>query len=95
MKAVGQLLAVAGRYFPGANNLVVLGIDENAVAQWLVNEGPAGIGDPADPNIYPHIYAAIPVSAVVAAVPLVSGDNGRFVWPVDFPNARPQPIERK
>ena len=81
----GQLLAVADRFFPGVRDLLVLGIDEDEVAPWLVNEGPTGVGDPFADNIFPHVYGPIPVSAVVAVAPLDVGVDGRFVWPADLP----------
>lgn len=83
----GQLLGVAHRYFPGAGGLLVLAIDESDVASWLVNEGPAGVGDPADEKIFPHIYGPIPATAVVAAVALYAAADGRFVWPMELPRS--------
>jgi uncharacterized protein (DUF952 family) len=80
-----QLLGVAERYFPGASGLLVLAIDEQGVAERLVNEGPAGVGDPLAPNIFPHVYSAIPVAAVVAVVPLSAGPDGRYEWPAELP----------
>jgi uncharacterized protein (DUF952 family) len=81
----GQLLAVADRFFPGASGLIVLGVNEEAVAPWLVNEGPAGPGEPFAQDVFPHVYGPIPISAVVAAAPLDAGVDGHFVWPVDLP----------
>lgn len=80
-----QLLAVANRFFPGASGLLVLAIDEAGVASWLVNEGPAGLGDPFAHNVFPHVYGPMPTSAVVAVAPLAAGVEGRFVWPTELP----------
>jgi len=80
-----QLLAVANRFFPGVNDLLALAIDENVIASRLVNEGPAGVGDPFAQDIFPHVYGPIPLSAVVAVVPLQAGTDGRFVWPTELP----------
>jgi uncharacterized protein (DUF952 family) len=77
-----QLLAVANRFFPGEGDLLVLAIDENAVAQWLVNEGPDGEGDPFSEQSFPHIYGPIPLAAVVATAPLSAGSDSSFEWPV-------------
>lgn len=77
-----QLLAVANRFFSGVSGLLVLGIDEEGVAPWLVNEGPAGASDPFADNVFPHIYGPIPRAAVVAVFPLTAGADGRFVWPL-------------
>jgi uncharacterized protein (DUF952 family) len=80
-----QLLAVADRFFPGVSDLLALAIDETGVAPWLVNEGPAGVGDPFAQDQFPHVYGPIPVSAVVAVAPLRAGAEGRFVWPTGLP----------
>jgi uncharacterized protein (DUF952 family) len=80
-----QLLAVANRFFPAVDGLLVLAINEEGVAPWLVNEGPAGGGDPFADNVFPHIYGPIPRAAVVAVVPLLAGVDGRFVWPAELP----------
>lgn len=80
-----QLLAVADRFYFGANDLLVLGIDETGVASLLVNEGPAGIGDPFAQDVFPHIYGPIPTAAVVVVAPLRAGADGRFVWPTELP----------
>jgi uncharacterized protein (DUF952 family) len=78
-------LAVANRFFLDTDNLLVLSIDEASVASWLVNEGPAGVGDAFAHDVFPHLYGPIPVSAVVAATPLVAGGDGRFDWPMELP----------
>jgi uncharacterized protein (DUF952 family) len=81
----GQLLAVAERFFAGQSGLLVLAIDEEGVIPWLVNEGPAGEGDPFAKDVFPHVYAPIPVHAVVAVAGLEQGRDGRFSWPKDLP----------
>lgn len=81
-----QLLAVANRFFSGASGLLVLGINEEAVEEWLVNEGPAGIGDAFAQDVFPHVYAPIPVTAVVAVASLIIDADGRFTWPQALPD---------
>jgi uncharacterized protein (DUF952 family) len=76
-----QVVMVANRYFPGASGMLVLAIDEEAVRQWLVYEGLVIAGDPYRTESFPHVYAPIPVSAVVAKAPLVAEANGSFSWP--------------
>lgn len=80
-----QLLAVANRFFPGATGLLVLAIDEAGVATTLVNEGPAGVGDPFADNVFPHVYGTIPTSAVVATAHFAAAADGRFGWPAQLP----------
>jgi len=82
-----QLLAVANRFFPGGDGLLVLAIEEDGVAEWLVNEGPTGAGDPFALDVFPHVYAPIPTSAVVAAVPLNADEHGQFAWPTNLPHS--------
>lgn len=80
-----QLLAVANRFFPGATDLLALGIDEAGVAPWLVNEGPTGVGDPFADNMFPHVYGPIPTASIVAVAPLAVGADGQFLWPKELP----------
>lgn len=80
-----QLLNVANRFFPGVTGLVVLGVDEEGVLPWLVNEGPAGLSDPFAADVFPHVYGPIPVAAVKVVAPLSLGENGRFQWPTELP----------
>ena len=79
-----QLLNVANRFFPGAEDLLVLAIDETAVLPWLVNEGPAGKGDPFAADVFPHVYGPIPLAAVVGVARLVVDSDGRFEWPPEL-----------
>lgn len=62
-----QLDATAARYYAGRADLVVLRIDEGhpAIAAALVVEATVG----TEP--FPHVYAAIPVDAVISAVEIV------------------------
>ena len=83
----GQLLFVADRFFAGQSRLVVLAIDEAGVASWLVNEGPAGVGDPFASDVFPHVYGPIPLSAVITAAPLSAGADGHFVFPNSLPRS--------
>src|SRR5690554_3924697 len=82
-----QLLAVADRFFGGQQNLVVLAIDEASVAPWLVYEGAMGEDDPFAREVFPHLYAPLPLSAVISVAPLTAGADGRFVWPEELPYA--------
>lgn len=82
-----QLLSVAQRFFPDVDGLLVLAIDEERVRDLLVNEGPAGVGDPFAHDVFPHLYGAFPATAVVAAAPLTVDSNHNFVWPAALPRA--------
>jgi len=80
-----QLLAVANRFFPGASNLFVLGINEESVLPWLVYEGPTDASDAFAQESFPHIYGAIPVAAVVAVASMSADADGRYSWPTTLP----------
>jgi uncharacterized protein (DUF952 family) len=82
-----QLLQVAQRFFAGVDGLLVLAINEEPVRDLLVNEGPAGVGDPFAHDVFPHVYGPIPVTAVVTAAPLTFDSNHNFVWPAALPRA--------
>jgi uncharacterized protein (DUF952 family)/heme-degrading monooxygenase HmoA len=57
-----QVEVVANRYYADVDELVVLTIDPSLLASELVVEEPF----PGAPERYPHVYGAIPLSAVVA-----------------------------
>lgn len=60
-----QVMATVARHFAGAPEIVALELDRDAVAEHLVEEDTAGSGE-----AFPHVYAAIPISAVRGAVAL-------------------------
>lgn len=66
----------ATRLFRGRTDLVALDVDEGLLPVPLVWEA----GDPPHPDgrLFPHLYAALPVGAVVAVAPLVPGPDGAF-----------------
>lgn len=80
-----QLLAVANRFFAGADELLVLAIDDEQVAEWLVYEGPTGINDPFADDVFPHVYNPIPTKAIVAVAPIFVDERGRFRWSEELP----------
>lgn len=74
-----QLIAVAHRFFAGRGELNVLVIDEARVTSPVVYENLEG-GD----ELYPHIYGALNVDAVVSTISLQRGQNGQFEPPAGF-----------
>jgi uncharacterized protein (DUF952 family) len=59
-----QVVETAARYFGGARGLTMLGVDESALGdalRWEPSRGGA---------LFPHLYAPLPVEAVVTAVEL-------------------------
>jgi uncharacterized protein (DUF952 family) len=75
-----QLAGVLERFYADVDEVVVLSIDDAALTA-PVREEPAG---DTGGECFPHVYGAIPLSAVVAARPLrrdpVTG------WGVDLSN---------
>jgi uncharacterized protein (DUF952 family) len=61
-----QLPSTLARHFPGAGRLVLLQLDAAEVAPDLRWEE----GQPGE--LFPHVYAAIPLTAVVAVTPVTA-----------------------
>lgn len=75
-----QIVATANRYYRGANDLVLLVIDESAVSAKLRYEPPAGAH--SNPNdLFPHVYGPISLDAVVKVVDLPPDADGNFELP--------------
>ena len=70
-----QVLKTANRFYVGQSGLVLLKIDtiflEGAVKEENLEGGQ---------ELFPHIYAPLPVHAVSQAADFVSGPDG-FIWP--------------
>lgn len=69
-----QLAETAARHFTGPADLVLVAVDAEAMGQALIWEHSRG-GD-----LFPHLYAALPLSAVRWARPLSRGADGRLVF---------------
>ena len=74
-----QVLPTAARYFAGQQGLLLLQLDAARLADSFRYEAPA---DPARPyELFPHLYAALPIDAVLRVQPLHQGPDGSFAWP--------------
>lgn len=71
-----QVLAVAEKHFKQTPDLLLLKIDTHQVLSPVVFENLEG-GEES----YPHIYGALPVSAVVGCLPLTKDHNSCFLFP--------------
>jgi uncharacterized protein (DUF952 family) len=70
-----QVAETAAKHFPGAADQVLVAVDAgllDAALKWERSRG----GD-----LFPHLYGALPLAAVLWAVPLPVGPDGRHVFP--------------
>ncbi|WP_132254476.1 DUF952 domain-containing protein [Methylobacterium segetis] len=70
-----QVAETAARHFAGAGDLLLVAVEAEALGPALRYEPSRG-GD-----LFPHLYAELPVSAVRAVEPLPLGPDGRHVFP--------------
>ena len=82
-----QLASVADRFFPGRSDLVLLEIDRTALTCEVVEENLEG-----GPELFPHIYGKLPMSAVVRMHDFPCRADGRFDLPADV---KPQAAARE
>jgi uncharacterized protein (DUF952 family) len=68
-----QVIGVASVRFRGRTDLVLLHIDPSRLDARVVYENLEG-GE----QLFPHVYGAIPVSAVVAVTPFRPANDGSF-----------------
>lgn len=70
-----QAKETAARHFAGQTGLLIIGVDGDALGDKLVFEPSRG-GD-----LFPHLYAALPLSAVLWEKPLPLGADGAHQFP--------------
>jgi uncharacterized protein (DUF952 family) len=70
-----QVAETAAKHFAGAGDLVLVAVDAAALDGALKWEPSRG-GD-----LFPHLYAALPLAAVRWTKPLPLGADGRHVFP--------------
>lgn len=75
-----QVHAVANAFYRGVPNLVLLIVDAAALGDALRYEppDPALPSQAAEPELFPHLYGALPLTAVVAVQPLIPNADGSF-----------------
>lgn len=74
-----QVVPVANRLFAGRDDLVLLVIDEARLAAEVVRENLEG-GD----ELFPHVYGAIELGAIVKVLPFKPGQGGTFELPAEY-----------
>lgn len=73
--AASQLAATLARHFAGRDDLVLIAVEAEALGEALKWEPSRG-GD-----LFPHLYAALPVAAALWTKPLPRDASGRHVIP--------------
>jgi uncharacterized protein (DUF952 family) len=72
-----QLRATTAKYFAGFEDLVLAAIDADSLGPLLKWEAARGGA------LFPHLYAALPMTAVLWTKPLPLDSDGRHVFPVE------------
>jgi uncharacterized protein (DUF952 family) len=75
LSAADQLDETVAKHFAGQTDLVVLAVDLTAlgsVVRWEPSRGGA---------LFPHIYATLPIAAVLSRCPLSFGTDGSVLLP--------------
>jgi uncharacterized protein (DUF952 family) len=70
-----QVRETAARHFAGGGDLLLIAVDANLLGEALRYEPSRG-GD-----LFPHLYAALPLSSVLWVKPLPLGADGHHVFP--------------
>jgi uncharacterized protein (DUF952 family) len=75
LSTAAQVHDTAAEHFAGAADLMLIAVDADALhaaLKWEISRG----GD-----LFPHLYGALPLTAVIWAKALAMGANGRHVFP--------------
>ena len=70
-----QVRETAAKHFAGAQDLVLVAVDDRqlgAALKWEVSRGGA---------LFPHLYGPLPLTAVASVAPLPLGADGHHVFP--------------
>lgn len=81
-----QVAGTLGTWFAGRTDLVLLRLDEAVVGPDVVME-PGSLGED---ELFPHLFALVPLDAVLEATPLDLDADGRHVLPA-WIDDRPEP----
>ena len=83
---IRQVLDTANRFFPHQSGLVLLCIDERRTHAEVRYEAPTGDPgpDPAVGALFPHVYGALNLDAVIRVVDFPPGADGTFSLPSEI-----------
>lgn len=75
--AAGQVERTAAKFYAGESDLYLLWVDGEVLGSALKWE----LSGERDAEHFPHLYAPLPISAVLRAEPLPLGSDGKHVFP--------------
>ena len=75
----GQLRETAARHFAGQSGLLLVSVDAKALGEALRYEPSRG------GELFPHLYAALPLGAVRDVTSLPLGPDGTHIYPPGIP----------
>ena len=78
LSTAAQARRTAELYFSGQDNLVLVAADSTRLGDALKYE-PSRNGD-----LFPHLYAPLPLTAVLSVRPLPVGTDGKHIFPEDM-----------
>lgn len=77
-----QVLATANRYYAGRADIVLLELDEAEL--WMAAVPVQREYAEARDDYFPHVFAPVPLAAVVRALPLRPAPDGRHTLPAEL-----------
>ncbi|MCJ2129058.1 DUF952 domain-containing protein [Methylobacterium sp. E-045] len=78
LSTADQVAETAARHFANVSDLLLIGIEAEALGEALRYEPSRGGA------LFPHLYGDLPVDAVRSVVELPIGPDGRHVFPADL-----------
>ncbi|MCB9451329.1 MAG: DUF952 domain-containing protein [Anaerolineaceae bacterium] len=80
-----QIVPVANNFYRGQSDLLLLCIDPDQLAAEVRFEPPinpqTGQPEPDKPDLFPHLYGAVNIGAVVDVIPFPPNADGTFALP--------------
>lgn len=89
LSSIDQVLTPANRFYRGRDDLVALVLDAHFLGSAVVWEP----GTDTD-ELFPHLYASLPLEAVLVEVPFPPGPTGGFTLPPALVRAVRSPLGR-
>ena len=76
-----QIVDTANRFYRGQHGLIVLCIDESRLEAVLKHEPPRPAHDDNRDSLFPHLYGALNLDAVIRVIDFPPGADGSFELP--------------